>query len=92
LTATSFIGGTSVATFSSLNQACLIGDRYFWITADVASGATVNKTVIVPVAPTLTFVKGSITNSITVGGTKTILGPPPVITLNHTGLAQTAAS
>ncbi len=92
LIATSFVGGSTVVTFSSLNQPCLIGDRYFWVTADVASGATVNKTVIVPATPTLSFVKGVITNSIAVGGTKTILGPPPVITLNHTGLTQTVAS
>ncbi len=70
--ATSFVGGTSTVTFSSLNQPCVAGARYFWITADVASGATIGKTVIVPASPTVTFALGTPTNNITVGGTKTI--------------------
>ncbi|MES2431414.1 MAG: hypothetical protein V4556_10775, partial [Bacteroidota bacterium] len=90
--ATSFTGGISTVDFLTLNQPCVAGNRYFFITADVEIGAAIGNTVIVPATPSVNFATGSVTNNITIGGTKTIAAAAPVINLNHTGIAQTTAS
>jgi autotransporter-associated beta strand protein len=67
-------GGT--VTFASLGRSCTVGNRYFWITADIDAAAVINNTVIAPALADadFTFVDGIInTNNITVGGTKTIV-------------------
>ncbi|UEG49094.1 InlB B-repeat-containing protein [Ferruginibacter lapsinanis] len=90
-TATGIAAGGTV-TFSGLTQACAIGARYFFITADIPSGATLTKTVNVPATPTLTFAVSTPTNTITAGGTKTIVAPiPPTIVLDHSTITQTTA-
>ncbi|MEI9934416.1 MAG: hypothetical protein WDM71_06095, partial [Ferruginibacter sp.] len=78
--------GTSAVSFGSLTQACNVGTpQYFFVTADVGAAATAGKTVIVPLGGSspnlvLTFASGTPANSITVGGTKTIVGPAPIVT------------
>lgn len=68
------IGTGGTVSFTGLTQSCTVATpRYFWITADVAAGGTPGNTVIVPAAPTVNFAAGVVTNSISVGGTKTII-------------------
>ncbi|UEG49488.1 T9SS type A sorting domain-containing protein [Ferruginibacter lapsinanis] len=73
---------TSPQTFSGLSQALTAGNTgYFWITADVASGATVNHTITVTPAlafSNLTFSTAisSTVGTINAGGQQTIAAAP----------------
>ncbi|MFN4083730.1 MAG: T9SS type A sorting domain-containing protein [Bacteroidia bacterium] len=75
-------GGT--VTFSSLSQSCAIGDRYFWITADVSATATASNTVSVPSlgASNFTFAAGMPTGTIDAGGAQTFVVVTPNIVLS----------
>ncbi|MBC7937560.1 MAG: autotransporter-associated beta strand repeat-containing protein, partial [Rhizobacter sp.] len=67
------IGTGGTVSFTGLTQACALGARYFWITADVDAAGTSGNTVIVPATPTVIFAAAAVTNNITIGGTKTIV-------------------
>lgn len=71
----SALAGGDAVTFSSLGQTCAVGDRYFWITADVAGPATTGNTVSVPSlsASNFIFAVGTPTGTITAGGAQTIV-------------------
>lgn len=75
-------GGT--VTFSGLNQACAVGDRYFWIAADVSGSAGVGRTVSVPSlgASNFTFASGTPTGTIDAGGTQTFISTVSEIALS----------
>jgi hypothetical protein len=87
-----FPGGTALATissllgagshtFSSLSQAVATGATgYFWITSDVASGATAGNTInVASIANTdLTYSSGSASGSVSVGGDQTIVAYPAI--------------
>jgi len=75
-------GGT--VTFSGLNQACAVGDRYFWIAADVSGSAGVGRTVSVPSlgASNFTFASGTPTGTIDAGGTQTFISAVSEIALS----------
>lgn len=81
--ATSIANGGTV-TFGSLSQTCAIGDRYFWVAADVSATATPNNTIGVPSLSTsnFTFASGSVSGTIDAGGTQTIVEVTPQITLS----------
>ncbi|HMO63438.1 MAG TPA: hypothetical protein PKC39_15580, partial [Ferruginibacter sp.] len=87
------IGSGGTVTFSGLSRSLPAGATYFFITADIPSGATLGKKVRVPATPTLNFASvGTFSNTIGIGGEKTIVPPiPPVIDLNHTSITQTTA-
>ncbi|HXB13893.1 MAG TPA: hypothetical protein VNZ45_18030, partial [Bacteroidia bacterium] len=70
--------GAGTQTFSGLSQAIASGAiGYFWITANIASGATVNDnfTVSAITPSNLTFALGTPSGSTTAGGTQTIVVP-----------------
>jgi len=70
----------NIVTFSTLSQACSVGNRYFWITADLASNATTTNTIVVPILTNgaFTFVLSNfVSNNISAGGTQTIVSIPP---------------
>ncbi|MBA4303879.1 MAG: hypothetical protein C0424_06610 [Sphingobacteriaceae bacterium] len=75
-------GGT--VTFSGLSQACAIGDRYFWIAADISATAGAGRTVSVPSlgASNFTFAAGTPTGTIDAGGTQTFVAAAPEIALS----------
>lgn len=75
-------GGT--VTFNSLSQTCAIGDRYFWIAADVSATATATNTVIVPSlgASNFTFAAGTPSGTIDAGGAQTFVAVTPNIVLS----------
>lgn len=96
-TTNSFPGGTALKTvsaggiangdavsFTSLSQACNIGDRYFWITADVSGSATASNTVSVPSLSNsnFSFASGTVSGTITAGGAQTIQAVTPSISLS----------
>ena len=88
-------GGAGTETFGSLTQSIGIGATgYFWVTADVAGGATLGNTITVTPAigfTNLTFA-GSTSNTlgaINAGGTKTITVPTSDVTLS--GISTIAA-
>ena len=79
-------------TFSSFSQTINVGNTgYFFITADVASGATAGRTIGVAAMANadLTFASGNKSGSASAGGAQTII-QPPAITVQPT--AQTACS
>lgn len=82
----------AVITFSGLTQT-LTKDatRYFWVTADIAIGATPGKTINLYQmnAPDLVVSTGTISGSTTVSGTKTIIATAvPTITVTPGTLAD----
>ncbi|MCE1201137.1 MAG: T9SS type A sorting domain-containing protein [Bacteroidia bacterium] len=96
-TSNSFPGGSALSTvsavsianggtvsFSSLSQACNVGDRYFWITADISGSANAGNTLSVPSlsASNFTFASGTPTGTIDAGGAQTIIEAVPEITLS----------
>jgi autotransporter-associated beta strand protein len=65
-------------TFSGLNQAIAESSiGYLWITADIAAGATTNRTIAVSTiaSSALSFPCGSASGSVSAAGTKTIAVP-----------------
>ncbi len=82
-------GGT--VTFSGLGQACAVGDRYFWIAADISGSAGVGRTVSVPSlgAANFTFASVTPTGTIDAGGTQTFISALPEIALNSPASATT---
>lgn len=75
-------GGT--VTFSGLSQACAVGDRYFWIAADISGTAGVGRTVNVPGldATNFTFASGTPTGTIAAGGAQSFISAVPEIVLS----------
>jgi hypothetical protein len=78
------IANNGTVTFSSLSQACAIGDRYFWIAADVSATAGETRTVSVPSlsASNFTFALGTPTGTIDAGGAQTFVAVTPGIELS----------
>jgi autotransporter-associated beta strand protein len=74
-------GHGETITFSSLSQAIpLSGTQYFWLTTDIASGATVNNSVNATAIATsgFTFALANVTgNTESAGGAQTIVAPSP---------------
>lgn len=70
-------GSGATITFNGFSQTIASGStRYFWITADVAAGATLTLTVSAIANTALTFVCGSKSGSVSAGGEKTITAAP----------------
>ncbi len=95
------LGSTStgigdILVFSSLSQVINSGSSgYFWVTANIASGATVGRTInLTAIANAdLTFSAGSKTGSATAGGAQTIVASTtPAIFLNASLNAFSAVS
>jgi len=78
------IANNGTVTFSSLSQVCAIGDRYFWIAADVSATAGETRTVSVPSlsASNFTFALGTPTGTIDAGGAQTFVAVTPGIELS----------
>jgi len=74
---------TSGTTFTGFTQNVAIGDGYFWITADMTTGATSGRTITVDAISntSITITGASISGSNSAGGTKTIVATAPVVTL-----------
>lgn len=85
-------GGT--VTFSSLSQACAIGDRFFWIAADVSATAGAGRTVSVPSlgASNFTFAAGTPTGTIDAGGAQTFVAAAPEMVLSSPNPAIAAGT
>ena len=77
-------GSGETPTFTGLTQSIPVGVGYFWVTANIASGATVNNTInLNAIANTnLTFASGTKSGSATAGGTQTITNPVRITTQN----------
>lgn len=77
-------GSGETLTFTGLTQSIPVGVGYFWVTANIASGATVNNTInLNAIANTnLTFASGTKSGSATAGGTQTITAPVRITTQN----------
>ncbi|KAB1154938.1 T9SS type A sorting domain-containing protein [Flavobacterium luteum] len=67
-------GAGETLTFNSLTYSLTVATHYFWITADVASGATLGKTVVMSAISNtaFTFAAGSKSGSVTTSGTLTV--------------------
>ena len=80
-TQSSATGHGETINFPSLTQTVAVSSsQYFWLTADVASGATLNNTVSATAIPTadFTFASANVTsNTETGGGVQTIIAPSP---------------
>ncbi|WP_295335555.1 T9SS sorting signal type C domain-containing protein [Flavobacterium sp.] len=70
-------GSGETLNFTGLSQSLPVGVGYFWVTANIASGATVTRTInLNAIANTnLTFASGTKSGSATAGGTQTITAP-----------------
>jgi hypothetical protein len=81
------IANSNAVTFSGLSQANVIGTRYYWITTDVAGSGTSSNTVNVPSLSNsnFTFASGTVSGTITAGGSQTIQAVTPDISIssNH---------
>ena len=87
-------GPGETITFSGAPLATLTSGTpyYFWITADIASGATPGHTIIVnglTTSSVATSTSSTITGSSSAGGTQTLA--VPTLTISNTGLAQIGA-
>lgn len=84
LTSTS-TGSGDILGFISLNKTITSGSTaYFWVTSDIASGATVGKTISVDAIANadLTFASGNKSGSSTAGGVQTIIASTaPIISV-----------
>lgn len=78
------IANGDAVTFSSLSQACDIGDRYFWVAADVSAIAGEARTVSAPSMDenNFTFALGTPTGTIDAGGAQTFVAVTPSIALS----------
>jgi len=83
------IANAGTVTFSSLNQTCPAGSRYFWITADFGSTGA-DKTVFIPALSNSNFTfssNASITsNNLIDGGIVTLGTPTPSIALSSNAI------
>ncbi|MES2780573.1 MAG: hypothetical protein V4651_11805, partial [Bacteroidota bacterium] len=88
---TSAIANGGTVNFSSLNQTLTVGDRFLWITGDIASAATASNTITIPAlgASNFTFGFGTPTGTISQGGTITFRAP---VSNNTLSLNQTICS
>jgi autotransporter-associated beta strand protein len=88
-------GTAGTKTFTGLTQALPLGDHYFFVTADIASGAAAGNTLSVgAIANTaLTYASGNKTGGpTTAGGTQTIITLPTVTSPTATSIGQTTAT
>lgn len=78
------IANGGLISFNSLNQTCEVGDRYFWITADVSSSTGTYRTLSVPSlnSSNFTFAAGTVSGTITAGGEQTFVSVTPDILLS----------
>jgi hypothetical protein len=78
-------GSGETLNFTGLTQSIPVGTGYFWVTANITSGATVNHTINLNAIANanLTFASGTKSGSATAGGTQTIAAP--VFTTNQNG-------
>lgn len=78
-------GSGDILGFTILNQSILSGSTaYFWVTSDIASGATVGRTISLDFIANadLTFASGNKSGSTTAGGVQTIIASTaPIITV-----------
>ncbi len=90
------IGAGETITFASLSQGIAQNTtRYFWVTADLVSTAVIGRTITASAIfnTYLSFPIVNIAGSTSISGTQTIIAPiVPVITPNHTNIAQVAAN
>jgi hypothetical protein len=77
-------GSGETLNFTGLTQSLPVGTGYFWVTANIASGATQTRTInLNAIANTnLTFSSGTKSGSATAGGTQTITAPVFITTTN----------
>lgn len=77
-------GSGETLNFTGLTQSIPVGVGYFWVTANVASGATINNTINLNAIANanLTFASGTKSGSATAGGTQTITAPVRITTQN----------
>lgn len=77
-------GSGETLNFTGLTQSIPVGVGYFWVTANITSGATVNNTInLNAIANTnLTFASGTKSGSATAAGTQTITAPVRITTQN----------
>lgn len=77
-------GTGETLNFTGLTQSIPVGVGYFWVTANVASGATINNTInLNAIANTnLTFASGTKSGSATAAGTQTITAPVRITAQN----------
>jgi len=78
------IANGGLISFNTLNQTCEVGDRYFWITADVSSSTGTYRTLSVPSlnSSNFTFAAGTVSGTITAGGEQTFVSVTPDILLS----------
>ncbi|MCK6613714.1 MAG: T9SS type A sorting domain-containing protein [Ignavibacteriaceae bacterium] len=88
--ATTSVGGGDDLTFSSISQVCAVGDRFFWITADIPINATPGNTIFIPglSAENISFASGNpASGSISESGAQTITEQTePSITVSENSL------
>jgi len=77
-------GSGETLNFTGLTQSIPVGVGYFWVTANVASGATINNTINLNAIANanLTFASGTKSGSATAGGTQTITAPVRITAQN----------
>ncbi|WP_396195959.1 beta strand repeat-containing protein, partial [Flavobacterium sp.] len=77
-------GSGETLNFTGLTQSIPVGVGYFWVTANVASGANINNTINLNAIANanLTFASGTKSGSATAGGTQTITAPVKITTQN----------
>lgn len=70
-------GSGETLNFTGLTQSLPVGVGYFWVTANIASGATLTRTINLNAVnnTNLTFSLGTKSGSATAGGTQTITAP-----------------
>ena len=74
-------GGGDLLAFTGLTQEINNGSTgYFWVTGNIAYGATVGRTINLNAVPNenLVFVSGNKTGSVSVGGVQTFVSPPQI--------------
>jgi hypothetical protein len=77
-------GSGETLNFTGLTQSIPVGTGYFWVTANITSGATVNHTINLNAIANanLTFASGTKSGSATAGGTQTITAPVRITAQN----------
>lgn len=77
-------GSGETLNFTGLTQSIPVGVGYFWVTANVASGATINNTINLNAIANanLTFASGTKSGNATAGGTQTITAPVKITAQN----------
>ncbi len=74
--------GVNTYNFNSLGTTITNGSTgYFFIVASINAAATPGNTLNISASPTLTFAAGTVTGSITAGGTQTIQAAVPTISI-----------